>query len=101
MASDFFDDSLGGLLSSGQDDEEFDPGDLIPKCLDRRGRDLLALGAALNAHNGESGHVHHGENGLLTEIGHFRQADADSAGDERTFPGDILQLDHILNMDED
>jgi hypothetical protein len=30
MASDFFGDSLDGLLSSAQDDEDFDPSDLIP-----------------------------------------------------------------------
>ena len=49
MASDFFGDSLDGLLSSAQDDEDFDPSDLIPKYLDRGARDLLALSAALNA----------------------------------------------------
>ena len=102
MASDFFGDSLDGLLSSAQDDEDFDPTDLIPKCLDRRIRDLLALSAALNAHNGQRVEVRHcGENGSRAEFARFRQADAGEAEGECAFRGDILQLNHILQSEED
>jgi hypothetical protein len=102
MASDSFDDSLDGLLSPSQDDEDFDPGDLIPKYLDRGGRDLLALGAALKAHSGElEGIPLDGENGLRAEITRSWQTDVGEAEDECAFRGDILQLDHILQRDED
>lgn len=102
MASDFFGDSLDGLLSSAQDDEDFDPSDLIPKCLDRRIRDLLALSVALNAHNGQRVEVRHsGENGSRAEFARPWQAGAGEAGDECALRGDILQLDHILHRDED
>lgn len=102
MASDFFGDSLDGLLSSAQDDEDFDPSDLIPKCLDRRIRDLLALSAALNALTGQRGEVpsYRGK-GLRTEVARSWQADAGEPGDECALRGDILQLDHILHRDED
>ena len=102
MASDFFGDSLDGLLSSAQDDEDFDPSDLIPKYLDRGARDLLALSAALNARNGQRVEARHcGENGSRAEFARFRQADAGEAEDECAFRGDILQLNHILQSEED
>jgi hypothetical protein len=101
MASDSFDDSLDGLLFPSQDDEDFDPGDLIPKDLDRGGRDLLALGAALKAHSGELDGLLDGENELRAEITRSWQTDVGEAEDECAFRGDILQLDHILHRDED
>ncbi len=102
MASDFFDDSLDDLLSPGQDDDDFDPGELIPKHLDRGRRDLLALGAALNARNHGGGHVRHdGGDGLRKEVEHFQQTGAGEASDEQAFRSDILQLEHILHVEED
>jgi hypothetical protein len=107
MASDFFGDSLDGLLSSAQDDEDFDPSDLIPKYLDHGARDLLALSAALNARNGQRVEARHcGENGSRAEFARFRQADAGEADageaeDECAIRGDILQLNHILQSEED
>ena len=108
MASDFFDDSLDDLLSPGQDDDDFDPGELIPKHLDRGRRDLLALGAALNAPNHGGGHVRHGGEGgarqaplvVLAHAEMLREGDGE-AGDEQAFRSDILQLEHILHVDED
>jgi hypothetical protein len=97
MASDFLDDSLGGLLSSGKEGGDFDSGESIPKCLDRGSRDLLALGVALDSHNSERPPVpHYGQNGPRAALGRSWQADVGEAGDECAFRGDILQLDHVL-----
>jgi hypothetical protein len=102
MASDSFGDSLDGLLSSAQDDEDFDPSGLIPKYLDNGARDLLALAAALNAHNGQRVEVRHcGKDGSRAEFARSREADAGEAEDECAFRGDILQLNHILQGEED
>lgn len=102
MTSDFFDDSLDGLLSLGQDDEDFDPGNLVPKYLDPGGRDLLALSAALNAHKRERVDIqHHCEDALREEAIRSWQSNVDMVEDDQSLCSDILQLEHILHTDED